>query len=31
MLWDLIQGIYEQENIPTEWRDIVIIPIYKEK
>ena len=31
MLWGLIQGIYEQENIPTEWRDIVIIPIYKDK
>ena len=21
MLWDLMQGIYEQEKIPTEWRD----------
>ena len=31
MLWDLMQGIYEQEKIPTEWRDSVIIPIYKEK
>ena len=31
MLWDLMQGIYEQETIPTEWRDSVIIPIYKEK
>ena len=31
MLGDLIQGIYEQEKIPTEWRDSVIIPIYKEK
>ena len=30
MLWDLMQGIYEQEKIPTEWRDSVIIPIYKE-
>ena len=30
MLWDLMQGIYEQETIPTEWRDNVIIPIYKE-
>ena len=29
MLWDLMQGIYEQETIPTEWS--VIIPIYKEK
>ena len=24
-------AIYEQETIPTEWRDSVIIPIYKEK
>ena len=31
MLWDLMKGIYEQETIPTEWRDSVIIPIYKEK
>ena len=31
MLCDLMQGIYEQETIPTEWRDSVIIPIYKEK
>ena len=30
MLWDLMQGIYEQEKIATEWRDSVIIPIYKE-
>ena len=27
MLWDLMQGIYEQETISTEWRDSVIIPI----
>ena len=31
MLWDLMKGIYKQEKIPTEWRDSVIIPIYKEK
>ena len=31
MLWDLMKGIYEQEQIPTEWRDSVIIPTYKEK
>ena len=31
MRWDLMKGIYEQEKIPTEWRDSVIIPIYKEK
>ena len=30
MLWDLMKGICEQEKIPTEWRDSVIIPIYKE-
>ena len=23
MLWDLMQGIYEQEKMPTEWRDSV--------
>ena len=23
MLWDLMKGIYEQEKIPTEWRDCV--------
>ena len=32
VLWNMMmQGIYEQEKIPTEWRDSVIIPIYKEK
>ena len=31
MLWNLMQGIYEQETIPTEWRDSVIIPVYKQK
>ena len=31
MLWDMMHGISEQEAIPTEWRDSVIIPIYKEK
>ena len=31
MLWDLMQRIYEQEKIPTEWRDSVIVPIYKYK
>ena len=30
MLWDLRQGIYEQEKLQTEWRDSVIIPMYKE-
>ncbi len=28
---NLMQVIYEQEKISTEWRDSVIIPIYKEK
>ena len=31
MQWDLMKGIYEQEKIPTGWRDSVSIPIYKEK
>ena len=31
MLWDLMQGIYEQQKISTEWRDSEIIHIYKEK
>ena len=31
MLWELMQGIYEQEKMATEWRDSVIMPIYKEK
>ena len=31
MPWDLMQGIYEQENIRTELEDSVITPIYKEK
>ena len=26
MLWDLMQMIYEQEKMPTEWRYSVIIP-----
>ena len=25
MLWDLMQRIYEQEKIPTEWRNSVVI------
>ena len=28
MLWDLMQGIYKQEEILTQWRDSVIIVIY---
>ena len=27
----IIQKIYEQETIPEEWRDSVIVPIFKEK
>ena len=31
MLLDLLQKIFEQEKMPEEWRDIVIVPIFKEK
>ena len=31
MLRNLMQGMYEQEKMPTEWRDNVVIYIYKEK
>ena len=31
MLWILMRKIFEQEKMPKEWRDSVIIPIYKEK
>ena len=31
MQWDLMQRIQEQEKIPTEWTDSVIIPMYKMK
>ena len=31
MLWDLMKVILGQDKIPTEWRDSVIIRIYKEK
>lgn len=31
MLWDLMQKIYVQEKMPEEWRDSVIVPIFKEK
>ena len=31
IMWALMQGIYDQEKIPTEWRDNVTIPIFKEK
>ena len=31
MLLDLLQKIFEQEKMPEEWRDRVIVPIFKEK
>ena len=31
MLLDLLQKIFEQAKIPEEWRDSVIVPIFKEK
>ena len=31
VLWDLMQKIYQKEEMPNEWRDSVIVPIYKEK
>ena len=31
MLLDLLQNIFEQEKMPEEWRDSMIVPIFKEK
>jgi len=31
VLWDLLNKIYEQEKIPSEWRKSTIVPIYKQK
>ena len=31
MLLDLLQKIFEQEKMPEEWRDSVIVPIFKER
>ncbi len=31
MLWYLMQNIYQEEKVPNEWRDSVIVPIYKER
>ena len=31
MLLDLLQEIFEQEKMPEQWRDSVIVPIFKEK
>ena len=28
---NLMQNVYEQENISMKWNDGVIVPIYKEK
>ena len=30
MLLDLLQKIFEQEKMPEQWRDSVIVPIFKE-
>ena len=30
-LLDLYQKMFEQEKMPEEWKDIVIVPIFKEK
>ena len=30
MLLDLLQKIFEKEKMPEEWRDSVIVPIFKE-
>ena len=31
MLLDLLQKIFEEEKMPEEWRDSVIVPIFIEK
>ena len=31
LLWDLMVKIEEQEHIPDEWRESVLVPIHKEK
>ena len=31
MLLDLLQKIFEQDKMPEEWRDSVIVPIFEEK
>lgn len=31
ILWDLMEKIFEQEKIPEEWRESILIPIFKDK
>ena len=31
MLLDLLQKIFEQEKMPEEWRDSVIVPLFRQK
>jgi len=31
MLWDQMKKIDQEEKMPEEWRDSVIVPIYKDK
>ena len=31
LLWDLIREVWKEEQIPDEWRQSVILPIYKRK
>lgn len=31
MLWDLMNKIFKEEKMPDEWRDSILVPIYKEK
>ena len=31
MLLDLLQNMFEQEKMPEEWRDSMIVPIFKER
>ena len=31
LLWDLMKKIEEQEDVPNEWRNSFLVPVYKEK
>lgn len=31
LLWDLMNKIYQQETMLEQWRESLIVPIYKEK